>query len=510
MSGALLHRDSRPEKKVTFPHMRARIPIQKAARRLHAESSAFTQAALRSEVTRANAVIAIIVALLVFIFLYESRAMDYRLVATAIGGLLVLLSVQVVMRLSVRWALKRHATLPMWFLATSVIVESLVPSVMIAAHLYSGALPPYASLVSPSIFAYGIVIALSTLRLRPWLCVLSGAVVAAMQLVMLAYVTSVLGIVEPTTGLPRVAYFTAPLLIFISGLAAAWVARELRKHVDAALAEVETRREVERLERDLDVARSIQLALMPRDTPKIDGFEVAAWNRPADQTGGDYYDWQRFDDGTWIVSVADVSGHGIGPALVTAACRAYVRASATHHRDLPALATHVNRLLADDLPDGRFVTMVCALLGGPASSSDNHSAGSEARPVTLLSAGHGPIALYQRAADRVEEIQPRDLPLAVLADASFGPSHTLSMHPGDVLVLITDGFVEWGRREPDGTIGRFGIERLRESLRRHSALPARDIIAAITNDVEAFAQGTPQQDDLTIVVIVRNHSEKTA
>src|SRR6185369_6085789 len=110
------------------------------------------------------------------------------------------------------------------------------------------------------------------------------------------------------------------------------------------------------------VARSIQQALIPHAGPSIPGFDIAGWNRPADQTGGDYYDWQMLPDGNWIVTLADVSGHGIGPALVTAACRAYVRASSFYNSDLSSLAGRMNRLLAEDLPEGRFVTMVSVII----------------------------------------------------------------------------------------------------------------------------------------------------
>src|SRR5262249_15242367 len=154
-------------------------------------------------------------------------------------------------------------------------------------------------------------------------------------------------------GMPRVGYVNCAFLLLITGLAGAWVAREIRRHVEAALGEAEARRQVERMERDLSVARSIQRALPPHAAPQSPGFAIAGWNRPADETGGDYYDWQALPDGNWIVTLADVSGHGIGPALVTAACRAYVRASGAERGDLASLTGRINRLLADDLPGGR-------------------------------------------------------------------------------------------------------------------------------------------------------------
>jgi serine phosphatase RsbU (regulator of sigma subunit) len=300
-----------------------------------------------------------------------------------------------------------------------------------------------------------------------------------------------LNVVTPTTGLPHVSYFNSAVLIFISGLAAAWVAHEIRLHLEAALRDVETRRQMDQIDRDLDAARSIQRALLPRSAPSIPGYDIAGWNRPAGQTGGDYYDWQTLADGTCIVTLADVSGHGIGPAMVTAACRAYVRASGDLLRDLPGLTARINRLLADDLLEGRFVTMVSVLI-------DSHGG-----PPALLSAGHGPIVLYVSHTGSVRDVLPSDLPLAIIPDAAFGPAQPIEMSPGDVLALVTDGLVEWARPGHGGERDQFGLDRLRDALRRHAGLPAAAMIEAITREVTAFADGTPQQDDLTMVIVRR-------
>jgi serine phosphatase RsbU (regulator of sigma subunit) len=240
----------------------------------------------------------------------------------------------------------------------------------------------------------------------------------------------------------------------------------------------------------MDAARAIQQALVPRERPEIEGFEVAGWNRPADQTGGDYYDWQRMQDGTWIVSLADVSGHGIGPAMVTAACRAYMRASSAYHGDLGSLTSRINQLLADDLPAGRFVTMVSVLLR-PGSGQ-----------VALLSAGHGPIVLYASATGAVREILPQGMPLAVEREESFGPAEMVELKRGDVLALVTDGFVEWARFS-SGKREQFGVERLRQSLARQAGLPLEEMIAGLVRDVSEFAGEERQQDDLTVVVVRR-------
>ena len=455
-------------------------------------SRAFRAAALRSEIRRAYAVIGVIVLILVLVLTGRSREqLDFTVHITAAVGLLALLGLQLAMISLARWAAHRDRDLPGWLVTATVVLECLVPTGMIAAHIASGTLPPYAFLSSPPILAYGTLITLTTLRLRPALCVLAGAVSAGGYGAVLAFVIYGMNLTRPTTGLPPVAYLNTAMLVFISGLAAAWVAQEIRAHVEAALGEAETRRRMDRIDHDLATARSIQRALLPRAAPDVPGFDIAGWNRPADQTGGDYYDWQALPDGNWIVTLADVSGHGVGPALVTAACRAYVRASGCERGDLASLTGRINRLLADDLSEGRFVTMVSVLLdpgGGP---------------LALLSAGHGPIVLYVGTTGIVTDVMPRDLPLAIDPDCRFGPADTIVMADGDVLALVTDGFVEWSRRDGDGRREEFGLQRLRDSLRRHAALPAAAMIDAMTADVTAFAGQTPQQDDLTMVIIRR-------
>ena len=167
----------------------------------------------------------------------------------------------------------------------------------------------------------------------------------------------------------------------IGGLIAAGVARQVRVHVIAALREAESRRKAEQLEREMDIARSIQLGLLPKDLPDVPGFEIAGWSKPADETGGDYFDWLTLPDGRTIISIADVTGHGIGPALIVAACRAYFRAVAMNDQSLEEVVLHVNQLLTHDLPPAKFITAVVGIL-----DPKEHA-------MQMFSAGHGPLLL---------------------------------------------------------------------------------------------------------------------
>ncbi len=246
--------------------------------------------------------------------------------------------------------------------------------------------------------------------------------------------------------------------------------------------------EKERLDHDLSIARQIQMEMLPKHKPVVRGFDVAGWNRPADQTGGDCYGFLPLDGGRLLFLIADASGHGIGPALVVTQCRAMIRALADRAEDPAAIAARLNSLLYEDLPAGRFVTACFGILD------------PELRRVNYISAGHGPLLLYHAATSEVESFGATGLPMAILQDSDYRQGPPIEFQPGDIFCLLTDGFVEWAR--PDGEL--YGPARLNQLLAEHHHESCQSIIQAIHDDVRRFSQGTPQADDLTAVLIKRS------
>lgn len=245
--------------------------------------------------------------------------------------------------------------------------------------------------------------------------------------------------------------------------------------------------EKQRIERDLNIARDIQQGLLPDADAKLVGFDIAGWNKPADQTGGDCYDYLPLSDGSLAVTIADATGHGIGPALMIAECRALFRATISMSHNLAEAVTRVNNLLCEDLPDDRFVTAFFGLIE-PTTSS-----------LLFISAGHGPIIKYIRATDEIIELKANGVPLGIMADIPFSDPDTFHMTTGDMMIVITDGFFEWQRDDKE----QFGLERIYKLIRENRDKPCKEIIALLHKAVLDFAPGSVQADDLTAVMIKR-------
>ena len=281
--------------------------------------------------------------------------------------------------------------------------------------------------------------------------------------------------------------FSYLAFLLLGGFTAGAVAYQLRLHVIAALREVESRAKIAEMEHDLDIARSIQQALLPKTSPQIDGFDIAGWNQPANETGGDYFDWQDVAEGRVALTIADVTGHGIGSALGMAACRAYARGGLAMETDLREFLCRLNQLLYADLPAEKFVTLAVGLLIPKQAT------------LHLISAGHGPLLFYSSEEMRFRCYDAQGPPLGMFPNINYGSAQTVKFAPGDILVLVTDGFVEWTNADDED----FGQQRLEEVVSAFRDKPSAKIIAELYSSVLKFASSTPQLDDLTALVVKR-------
>jgi serine phosphatase RsbU (regulator of sigma subunit) len=458
---------------------------------LRAESTAFREALLKSERLRIRIVLGAIIAAFLLrtirgtIVGGQENFVSWLLTLGLLG---LFVAYEFLMLGAVNRAIQKARELANWLWLSNILLETLLPALAIALLPSASIDPVYRPLANPATLAFFVFISLSTLRLNPAFCRLSGVTAAASYLAAAAYLGWRPSMSGGTSLLsPQKAVFGYAIALIIAGFVAGMVADEIRKQVDAALREADMRRQVDRLEHDLEVARSIQQSLLPRTMPQIEGFEIAGWNQPADQTGGDYYDWQLLADGKVVVALADVTGHGIGPALLAAVCRAYARANFRVGNGLLDAMEQINAALADDIGEGRFVTFVAAVC----------SPGSPR--VELLSAGHGPLFLYVLREDSFKEMGAQGLPLGIVATMVSEPPEVLELNRGDLLVLATDGFFEWANSKEE----LFGPKRLEEVIRTSKEQHPREIISALYQATIAFSDGTKQQDDLTVVIIKR-------
>ncbi|MEA5557631.1 PP2C family protein-serine/threonine phosphatase [Nodularia spumigena] len=386
----------------------------------------------------------------------------------------------------IRWRARTGRPLPLWRLLVGATLDVAVPfGLMYILHRRApdGEL---AALTAPVLFLLPIVILLSVLRLHVGFTIAIGLLAAVGHWLLVAD-TYRHGHAQ-TSDLPYL--LTYGFALALTGLAGGVLTHIVRGYIKDAVHEAhaaeQAAQQLAGVEKELDIAHHIQKGLLPAEPPPLAGFEIAGMARPAAHAGGDYYDWQMLADGRCLIAIADVTGHGIGPALVMAVCRAYARATVPTIHNAEEFLARVNNLVSYDLTSGRFITMAVALI-------------SPEGTVDILSAGHGPTFLYRAQDQQIRRFNGDGLPLGVMPDEAYTPTTQITLHPGDVIVMLTDGFME--RASADQ--GMFGIERLEQAVRSNATKPAAEMIAAIDAEVSAFGAGTAQGDDMTIVVIRR-------
>ena len=244
-----------------------------------------------------------------------------------------------------------------------------------------------------------------------------------------------------------------------------------------------------RIRKALDVAQEIQQTLLPSGEPQIPGFAVAARSVYSDETGGDYFDYfpcGESECARYGFVVGDVTGHGIGAALLMATARAFVRAEAAKPEDLARRIGRVNRLLtADTRHSGNFMSLFFLEV----------DVGS--RKVCWVRAGHDPALLYDPVTGTFEELGGPGLVLGVDEAYAYRQQEKPIVHAGTLLLLFTDGIWEAHDREGNS----FGKERLKAMLKAHAAASVEQIRDRILAAVTRFRGDIPKEDDMTLIVI---------
>ena len=260
-----------------------------------------------------------------------------------------------------------------------------------------------------------------------------------------------------------------------------WFVAFIRDITDRKHAEQELRENQEQFR----VAREIQQHLFPKSSPEMPGFDVAGATYPAEAAGGDYFDFVPMLSDRMGIILGDVTGHGIGPALLMAETRAYLRILARNRDDLGEILSRANAVLAEDVGYERFVTLFLGCLD-PGNKTFQY--GSAGHPACYLLDSSGKIkTIFRRTG----------VPLGIRPDSRYDISAPIGLEKGDLLLLVTDGIEE--AISADDKL--FGLERTLEVVRENRHRSAREVIEALYQAVRVFSSHSPQLDDLTMVVV---------
>ncbi len=244
-----------------------------------------------------------------------------------------------------------------------------------------------------------------------------------------------------------------------------------------------------RAKAQLQAAGELQKRMLPTASPRVPGFDIAGACHPAAETGGDFFDYVTVSDHAVGVVLGNVSGHGLGPAILAADARAYLRAFSRTATSPGQILTHSNQLLCEDTKGESFVTLFLAHI----------TRGS----LVLHYAAAGHQGFVVRGSGMVSTIDSQQPPLGLGADMIGGVEDEIALQPGDLLLLMTDGISESASTHdlPRSGATMFGVERALDVVRENRHGSAANIIEQLLACVRQFTAHHVQDDDMTVVVV---------
>jgi len=248
------------------------------------------------------------------------------------------------------------------------------------------------------------------------------------------------------------------------------------------------RRERELVEQELRLARSIQQASLPKEVPKLEGWEITPFYQPAKEVGGDFYDFHPLSEGRLGLVVGGATGKGVPAVLVMSTSFGMLRLAAQSYSSSPGeILRGVNEALFPYIPSNMFVTCFYCILD-PKSGS-----------LTYANAGHDPPYLH-RGRGEAEELKARGMPLGLMSNISYEQGET-SLTEGDSVLFYSDGLVE--AHDPEGEM--FGFPRLRALVAEHGSEGERPLGDLLLEELYSFVgEGWEQEDDITLLALGRS------
>ena len=247
---------------------------------------------------------------------------------------------------------------------------------------------------------------------------------------------------------------------------------------------------VHEIQRDLVSARAVQIRLLPGKAATIEGYEVSAFYESCTELGGDMFHFLEVDSAHTGFLIGDVSGHGVGAAMIMAGAMKSFAMRGKEQLSPKAVLAAMNRDLSVDIPPGRFVSAFYGIL--------EHGTGA----FRFARAGHNPPLLYDAPTRQILGLDPAGPALGIVKPEQFVEKvaeQQYELSPGSVLLLHTDGIVEAG----DAQRRLFGEDRLKQVFLENSGRPSRRIVEAIVTAVRQYRGNAPMDDDVTLVVLRR-------
>ena len=248
--------------------------------------------------------------------------------------------------------------------------------------------------------------------------------------------------------------------------------------------------ERERLKKELEIAAKVQLSLLPKEEPKIPGYDIASISIPAVEAGGDYFDYVKLSGDKIGIAIGDVSGKGVGAAIYMTLTKGILQAHAEEDVSPRNVLAKVNRLLYKTIEKNSFVSMFYAIL-----DTKKHT-------ILYSRAGHNPGILCSETGGKTKLLLSKGMALGLEEGSIFTSTlneEEISLNIGDVFVLYTDGFTEAMNQKQE----QYGEQQLIHLIENNRNLSSHGLINLILKDVKRFVDNYPQHDDMTILIVKR-------
>ena len=294
-------------------------------------------------------------------------------------------------------------------------------------------------------------------------------------------------------GIMLACLFAVPALFAISG----FIKREpFAFEPDTTPSHIRRITERARISRELEIAKAVQMSMLPRETPAFSGLDIAGLCVPALEVGGDYFEYVPLNENCLGIAIGDVSGKGVPAAIYMTLTKGVLLSYAETRQDPKKVLVKVNQLLYRNMKRGHFVSMVYAILD------------QKSRKLSFVRAGHNPVMIIRSNSVAGEQIESDGMALGLDSGALFEATlkvRVLDFEPGDLFVFYTDGLSEAMNRNQE----LFGEDMLLKTIAKYNcqgSLSAREILDSVFNEVHSFLGGAPPNDDMTMVVVkIKEH-----